>query len=99
MKKKKDLPLEIDPVLPNSEAIKEIMEEYRARDEAEAPSAMWFFGGVIVVISLIMIAVCLTACNLTLTDSEFSCMQYYEKDHLENSTDSKSLLDITPKAL
>ena len=99
MKKKIDLPDEIEPSLPDSEALKILMEEYKERDRAEAPSALWFFAGVIAIIFLIMVAICLTACNLTLTDSEFSCMQYYERDHLENSTDSKSLLDIPVKAV
>lgn len=98
MDKNCDKPDEIEPKLPDSEAIKEIMEKYRKQDQCEAPSTAWFFCGAFVLIMLVLLSIMLSSCQIMTEGCKMDIGHYLEKDHLENSTDSKSLLTV-PKAI
>jgi len=89
---------EIEPEIPNSEELRKYMEAYRKKDLDQAPSTLWFFGGIIAIILLGLISIMLMGCQIMTEGCDMQVCHYLEKDHLENSTDSKSLLTI-PKAI
>ena len=68
---RKDPPDEVEPSIPNSDALKEFMDEFKRRDQADAPSAIWFFCGVLVIILLFLVSIMLISCNVTLIDSQY----------------------------
>ena len=91
--KKQDMPDEIEPSIPSKEDLKRLMDQYKERDHAEAPSALWFFCGITAIILFVMIAFVMSSCQTIILDSDTDFLHYHE--NLENSDEIKSLTDIT----
>ncbi len=102
MKKKTtiDLPDEIEPSIPNSDALKDYMEDYKKRDTEGASSALWLFCSCIALIFIALAAACIICgCNITLIDSQYHVIRYHDDDNLTNSSDDKALISLNPKAV